>query len=541
MSERAWAPHPLDGGEPVPGPSARLSSPGDDSARRSARHENLAVPALTGLATLLVTLAVLPASPGRGDSAELTLALALAGIPHPTGYPLYILLGHPFVRLMHALGLGWPAAANAWSAVAAAAATALVARLGLELATLAAPGLRGPLRRLVAIAPAALVALDPLWLVAASQAEVHAMWYALTAGAALFVLLELRRLDEVREAQAALAIRPAKGPGADARAALAWGAVCGASLAHHATSVLILLPLTAALALAAARAGRWRASLPGLAAAAAAVPLACYAFVAYRAFHVAPVQWPIDPSWAGVWRHVSGSLYARYLGGFAPLPEQLALIREGALPFLLALPLVVVWGLRAGARPLRAWLLAMATACALLTGFVLGYRVPDPAAYFVVPMMLGSLIAIPALSWAAARVPAAWTAALVFAGLGAVAAWSLPRAFAERDQLTVVDHEVRAAWRAIPFDQGIVLWLGDKCARLEILRTLEGERPGLYVVNPNLLTWPASRTRFIRRFGFDPLDRAYANYWAELPGVLRDRTGLPVVDFGDVLRGRGVR
>src|SRR5207247_7908337 len=91
----------------------------------------------TGLAAFLLFMAVLPSAPGRGDSAEFTLALALAGLPHPTGYPLYVLLGHPFVKLVHALGLSWPAAANAWSAAAAAVALALWARVALELVRLA--------------------------------------------------------------------------------------------------------------------------------------------------------------------------------------------------------------------------------------------------------------------------------------------------------------------------------------------------------------------------------------------------------------------
>jgi hypothetical protein len=513
-----------------------------EKPHRKERFDAIAVPVLTGFASLLIALSVMPSGPGRGDSAELTMALALGGIPHPTGYPLYILLGWPFVRVAHAFGFSWPAAANLWSGVAAAVAIALYTRLGMELIRRLVPhDVSGAMavRRWSAVFPSMLLALHPVWLIAATQAEVHAFWYALTAGAALFALREIDRWSAPSMVPPE-AMRPWLD--SDARAAGWWGVLCGASLAHHVTSIWILLPLTLMLASAANKAGRMHARLVVAAACGALIALSSYGFIVWRTFHLPAYQWPIDPSWAGIVRHLTGSMYARYLGGFAPNADQLALIRGAVLPFLTLVPLAGLWAVRTPVRAISRWLRAMLAGVALLGGFVMMYGVPDPAAYFVPALMLGNLLALPMIAWLARRGRAPLAGVVLTAALITVASWSLMGAMIERNRLAAADRSIRAAWRNIPFDEGIVVWLGDRSARLEILRTLERQRPGLYVVNPNLLTWPISRARFERRFGVDPIEGwTYQNYWAELPAHLCERSGLPVIDFGEFLEDRAAR
>src|SRR2546428_7562830 len=70
-----------------------------------------------GALALIAYLWLAPSVAGSGDSTELTIALARNGVPHPTGYPLYTLLGHLFVVLVHRLGAGRDYAANAWRAL----------------------------------------------------------------------------------------------------------------------------------------------------------------------------------------------------------------------------------------------------------------------------------------------------------------------------------------------------------------------------------------------------------------------------------------
>ena len=79
-----------------------------------------------GLASFLVPFGIycftLARTVGFIDSGELAWASASLGIPHPTGYPLYMLLTHLFVlKFSHLQPM---AAINLFSAFAVSAATA---------------------------------------------------------------------------------------------------------------------------------------------------------------------------------------------------------------------------------------------------------------------------------------------------------------------------------------------------------------------------------------------------------------------------------
>jgi hypothetical protein len=92
-----------------------------------------------GLGALLAYLWLAPHVAGDGDSSELTIALVRNGVPHPTGYPLWVLLGHAFVATLHRLGVSWDYAANAWSALGGSAAIALMFFLAGRLIPRACP------------------------------------------------------------------------------------------------------------------------------------------------------------------------------------------------------------------------------------------------------------------------------------------------------------------------------------------------------------------------------------------------------------------
>lgn len=91
----------------------------------SARREALAT---AGVAAL--PLAVYAAGACRtvyvGDSGDLTTAVAVLGIPHPSGYPLYVLLGKPWSLLLGFLPLPW--SLSLFSAACAAAACGVLYR-----------------------------------------------------------------------------------------------------------------------------------------------------------------------------------------------------------------------------------------------------------------------------------------------------------------------------------------------------------------------------------------------------------------------------
>jgi transmembrane protein TMEM260 (protein O-mannosyltransferase) len=475
---------------------------------------------LAGLCAFVLYLAVLPATPGVGDSAELTLALALAGVTHPTGYPLYILLGHPFVKAFRALGLPWAAAANLWSAIGAAVAVLFLARLGETLVARGTPG-----RWAAAAAPVALIGLHPLWISAATQAEVYSWWFAWIAGAAYFTASRLR------------APAAPDAPTATIVAGAAWGAVAGLGLAHHLLAVTFVAPLTAAWILVRARSGRRLGGFVAGMALGAAIPLASYGLVAWRAFHPAVIQWPVEPTWSGIWAHMRGAAYGRYLGHFAPNAGQVRMLDTLIAPFLPLVALTGLWALRA-APAFRPTLMALLAGVALLAAFVFRYGVPDPAMYLVPALMVGWLAAVPALGWLA-RWASARGAVLVLAALVvANGVWGIRHALEERRRLDRADSLIRAAWREIPFDTGVVLWRDDHCSRLQVFEWLERSRPGLLAENPNMLAWGPRRRAFIDRVGFDPLEGLELSnpaYVDSITGNVRRRARLPVIAFPEVL------
>jgi len=474
-----------------------------------------AVAALAGFVLLM------PHTPGRGDSAEFTLTLAFGGVAHPTGYPLYVLLGHPFVRLIHGLGVSWVVAAASWSAVGAAVAIGLYVALATRVARVA--GASGVPAAVSAVTPALLLALNPVWLAAATEAEVYSWAFAWLAGAALFTVSSLDALE-------------AKGREAGVgRGAFAWGVLCGLGCAHHVSAVFFIAPFTVALWAALRRAGGWRPGLIVPAALGAAVPLASWLFLYDRALHPAIYQWPIDPSIAGVWRHVTAAAYRGYVGGFAPDARNRALILQSIAPLLVpGLVLGALWALRSPGRVLRWTLLAFLGGGTVLVGVVMYYGVPDPATYFVPALMAALLVAQPIVAALARRVGLGWALALVGATFVAGATVAVRERHEARVELTAIDDLLHRAWHSVPFDRGIVLWTDDYCNRLLVFQLLEKDRPDLVAANPNRLTWPAGRLAFARRTGIDPLaglDTAAVVDPARIPDNIRRQSAVPVIAF----------
>lgn len=183
---------------------------------RSERLPWLWLAALAGM-QLLLDLALAPRVMGEGDAAEFTLVLAVAGVPHPPGYPLYTLFGHAFVCALHALGVGWPFAASLWSVAGAAAATLLTAALADHMIPV---GTRLALPARLAVVAAALLAIaaNPVFLRAATQAEVYSWQTAWVAGSALAALTLWRMLARASSRRAHSTARPSRLGGGPSRA-----------------------------------------------------------------------------------------------------------------------------------------------------------------------------------------------------------------------------------------------------------------------------------------------------------------------------------
>lgn len=225
------------------------------------------------------------------DGGDLITAAATGGVPHPSGYPLYLLVA----RLFQVLPLGTLAfRTNLLSALAVTAACVLV----YGLAARSLPFADGRPNWAAGLASALAFGLAPLVWSQAVVTEVYGLH-------SLFVVIILYLSSDVR-------------PGffTPRRLDLALGVTFGLSLGNHVTTVLLLPLLFSAGALpdpsrrsAILRRLAW---LMGTA-------LLVYLTLPLRAFFDPPINWNDPVTWKGFASLVSGGLYQGKLLSLAPL------------------------------------------------------------------------------------------------------------------------------------------------------------------------------------------------------------------------------
>lgn len=226
-----------------------------------------------------------------GDPGEFQFAAWNFGVAHATGYPLYLIAGGIWQHLLALLGVSPAHALNMLSALFGAATVALLYVLTLRW-------LPGPqaIRRAAAVLAAAWFATNPTFWSQALVAEVYTLH-------ALFVVAILLAFQALAQSESG-------------RASPVWlGLLVGLSLAHHATTVLLLPALAIGLWMIRARLtrtpGRWLLALLAL-----VLPLLLYVYVPLRATPAAsPWYFPqigdetlrlFTPTVAGVWSFISG-------------------------------------------------------------------------------------------------------------------------------------------------------------------------------------------------------------------------------------------
>ena len=373
------------------------------------------------------------------DSLEFPLVIQRLAIAHPTGYPLYVLLGKLF-SLGPWQNVAW--AVNLLSAVAGALTVSLVYLLTHRLAR----------RRLPALLAAAALAVSPVFWSQAVVAEVYTLNSAFVAALLWLALRWARRpllpvrpfsLLQVRPPERGPLFLPGEGlwlrlPPALRRGAhrvqkfyrrafpsvppsrrlhlhprlYALAALLGLALAHHRTA-LLLVPALALFLLLVERRVFSRAALLGpehpdrprwlqvagrpavLLLLCLLFPLLLYLYLPLRG-HVGSLDGTYQNTWSGFWRWVLGTDYGAFFGQ-NPLARDLDAAFYGRLfwqqfgPMGLALALVGVLGLLRRPRPgsnAGPRTLAL-TGLAFLTyiTFAVVYRVPD-VEVFLIPAFL---------------------------------------------------------------------------------------------------------------------------------------------------------
>jgi hypothetical protein len=340
------------------------------------------VPAAIGLGSFLVYLRTLAPSVLPADSGEFQFAVPLLAVPHPTGYPLYMILGKVFVTLVP---FGDPAfRLNLLSAVLSALAVAAVYLAGMRLT-----GRRGP----AAISSLAL-AVSPIFWSQAIRAEVYSLNSLFVA--AILVL-----------ALTGGAIEDRRGAGAGAAAPSPWlyamALLYGLSLTHHRTMILLAPALGIYLWLGRRQLGRWSPRSLGLLAGAFLLPLLLYAYIPLRAgatpffrLTLAPGRELVlyDNSLAAFLREISGSDFGSQISMAGWDARLGAVVRSLLAQFggaAMALGVTgaaasLIAGLRrrghlpdapgAGPAGLRTWLL-LGLVFAAVAGFGAIYRIGD--------------------------------------------------------------------------------------------------------------------------------------------------------------------
>jgi hypothetical protein len=228
------------------------------------------------------------------DGGELLAAAAVNGVPHPPGYPLYILLLQGWLAfwgwLLPESDLAWRG--NLFSALTAAISVGITAHLVYRIAN------GGETQRsLRAVVVALAWALSPLLWGQALITEVYAL-HALLFTALAWVLLTYR-------------------PRSLARFGLALGVGIGLGLAHHLTSALLLPALLYWLWQDPSRPLR-HARFWGWSALGIAFPLLLYLRIPMVAGTPPPINWGYVTTPADFWWLISGAAYRHYLLGVEP-------------------------------------------------------------------------------------------------------------------------------------------------------------------------------------------------------------------------------
>jgi hypothetical protein len=306
------------------------------------------LPALIlGLGSFVLYLATLAPGVLFGDGGEMQFVPYVLGIAHPTGYPLYLLLGWAWSHLLPFGSIAYRM--NLFSALWAALAVGLAYLVALRFVQRGAPGIHPLAARLAAVAATATFAVGKTFWSQAVIAEVYS-FHAFFVTLLLLLLFWLARAPETNHA------RPGR-ISPFALRSLVLAAVFGLSLTHHSTTLLLLpaflvflwfarrssrssrpgapgrrwlaAPETRPLSMLAPRSVLRRIGFPLAVLLALMLPLLLYAYLPLRAPHTLYASIPLSANqtlilysntWAGLVEHITGSVFAGNLALPAPTP-----------------------------------------------------------------------------------------------------------------------------------------------------------------------------------------------------------------------------
>jgi hypothetical protein len=305
-----------------------------------------------------------------GDPGEFQFAAWNFGVAHATGYPLYLMLGGAWQHLLSLVGVRPALSLNVLSALFGAATVALM--YSVTVRWLSGPV---PIRRAAALVAAAFLVANPTFWSQALIAEV----YALHALLLVLMLLALQRIDFADKGSASPAL---------------LCLLVGLSLAHHATTLLLLPGLALALWILRDRfTGAPRSWL--VAALLLVLPLLLYVYVPLRATpQASPWLFPhlgadVLPLYGEGWQGFRDFISGRSISvGFYGAKDAFGNLGQAFLLWRLHLGwpglVLAAVGIYAMAMEKRSALLACTlTSAALIQLFNLFYAIQDILVYYI--------------------------------------------------------------------------------------------------------------------------------------------------------------
>ncbi len=482
------------------------------SASRRAAPLDATVAILAGILALAIYIRSLAPGLLWGDSAEFQVAAWLGGFAHPTGYPLYLMLGWLWT---HLVPLRDPAfRMNLFSAVCGGVAVGLFCLLVMRVLRFVAEGTfranagrsYGAVVRLIALGAALVFTFTPTFWSQAVIAEVYTLHAAFVAGLLLALLSWGERwLAGERSGRQAYLV----------------ALLFGLSLTHH-RSTILLMPaaalFVAVLILGKRRPARLTPRRLLTLSICLLAPLLLYLYIPLRAPHAAYSRLPLGPgesltlydaSVRGFIAHVSGSVFGASLAAPHAGLDMAALASRfvdefslnGVLLGLLGLVALVFFAVRERSRRASAVLALTGVFWLTQVAFNLFYAIGDIYVFYIPAYLVWALwMAVGA--WALIRL-SGWFFSEAGEGVrrgaaiaGGILTFVVLGAFAYRSAVIywpkvqrAADDSARRAWDAllksdVPQDAILVSNDRDEMVPFFYLTYVEGRRPDLTPLFP---------------------------------------------------------
>lgn len=409
------------------------------------------------------------------DNGELIVAAYKLELAHPTGYPLFCLLGK-----LSTYAIPFGSVAERINAMNALLAAAAVSVLFLALSEVS--------RRKAAAFTAALFGISPLFWDTATYAEVHALSVLLLT-TELLLFLRWRRMRETR--------------------LLYWlAAVVGLSLTNHMTTALVVPGLLYGIfrtepSLLRDRRFLARAVLCGI------LPLALYAYLPLRAAASRGMIWGDVYAAMGFRAHVTGKLFSGRMFTSPPWLVWQHVQLFGRL-LLEQFPIHLAWALPIGAvlikRRRRRLVGALGILIALNVFYAVNYQIPDIETYYFPTFLALSVCLAVGLNWVLERPRSAAARALMAAALPALlivgAIGTFPRAN-KRDATYIMDY-AQNVLKTVEKNSVLIACGDSSYNALLYAREVDGQRPDIIVFDRNMLRlWLKNDPNYTARFLYE--------------------------------------